>query len=294
MAVIKEKILRSADDVVIDWVVFGALACVLVVCLVPVLLVLSTSFMPLVDYVKGGGRSLLPTTIDLTAYQALLTGSRLVEGFRLTIILTLVGTALNLLLTISLAYPLSQAFLPGRSKVMVFLVFTMMFSGGLIPTYLVVKATGLLNSFWAMAIPNAVWVSNVIIMKIFFEQLPVELSESARMDGANDLTVLTRVTLPLSGPILATVGLFYGVAHWNQFMDALLYITSQELLPLQYILRDIILSADAASANNPDIIVPGMTLRMAAVVLTTLPVILVYPFLQRYFVKGMTIGAVKG
>jgi putative aldouronate transport system permease protein len=205
---------------------------------------------------------------------------------------TVVGTTLNMLLSTGLAWPLSRKELPGRTPLLLALIFTTVFNAGVIPTYLVVQATGLLNTIWAMIIPSAMSVFNVFIMKTFFEGLPEELVEAARLDGAGELSVLGRVILPLAVPMMLTIGLFYMVANWETFMPAVFYVRDQALQPLQVVLRDL-LTTNVEAEFDPEEVTPTATLRMAAVVLTALPMLIVFPFIQKHFQKGVLIGAVK-
>jgi putative aldouronate transport system permease protein len=172
------------------------------------------------------------------------------------------------------------------------IVFTMMFGAGLIPTYLIVKATGLLDTVWAMIIPSAIWVFNVLIMKTFFDNLPRELIESAQIDGAGEFRILLRIVLPLSAPVMLTLGLFYAVGHWNEFFHAIFYIRDQDLLPLQVVIRNIFQRSQ--SSENIDAALPTVTMQMAAVVVAAIPMIAVYPFIQKHFQKGVLLGSVKG
>jgi putative aldouronate transport system permease protein len=190
------------------------------------------------------------------------------------------------------AWPLSRKKLPGRSVIMVLITFTLMFSGGTIPTYLVVRDLRLLNSLWSLIIPTLLWTSNLIILKNFMESLPEELIESAVIDGASDFRILWRITIPLSVPILMTIAIYYGVGHWNDFFGAILYITNRVKMPMQVIVRDI-LSANR-EVLDVEQVMPTMTLQMAAVVVASLPMILAYPFIQKAFVRGIMNGAIKG
>jgi putative aldouronate transport system permease protein len=276
-----------------DLLVVSVLLIVSVVCLFPLLYVVSVSLTPIDEVFRRGGIVLIPMRITLEGYERILTQSLIPNSFRVTVFVTIVGTALNLTLTVLLAYPLSRSDCPYRRGILLFVIFTMLFNGGLIPTYLVVKGTGLLNTIWAMIIPNLVWAYNTLIMKSFFERIPDELFDSARIDGAHETRVLVSIVLPLSGAALATIGLFYAVGHWNQFLLAILYVTSTRIWPLQVALRSVLMSTEV-SAETIDVVVPTRTLQMASVVVSALPIIAVYPFLQRYFVKGVTLGAVKG
>lgn len=193
----------------------------------------------------------------------------------MTIFVTVVGSIVNLALTLLMAYPLSRKKLRGRTFFLMAVVFTMLFNGGLIPTYLIVRETGLTNTLWAMIIPGAIWTFNLLIMKSFFENLPEELHDSARIDGAGETRVLVSIVLPLSVPSIMTVGLFYVVGHWNDFFSAVLYITNRDLYPLQVIVRNILLES-ANLQQNTDVVLPTVTMQMAAVIFASLPIILVY------------------
>lgn len=262
-------------------------------CLIPVLYVISASLTPMAEMLKNGGFILFPRSVSFSAYREVLRDPSLMSAMSVSLRVTVFGTALNLLVTLMLAYPLSRLDLPGRGVLVKLIVFTMIFSAGMIPTYLVVKQTGLIDSLLALIVPSLVTVYNLIVMKAFFEGLPVDVLESARIDGAGEFKILLSIVMPLSLPIVATISLYYAVAHWNTYMAAILYITSDSKLPLQVVLRRIITRA-SANDLNADEVVPTDALRMAAVVFATGPIVLIYPFIQRYFVKGSLAGAVKG
>ena len=207
---------------------------------------------------------------------------------------------MNLMVTISLAYGLSKDNLKGKTVITGFVFFTMLFSGGLIPTFILVKGLGLIDSRWAMVLPCLVNTWNLLIMRNFFYAIPKSLEEAAVIDGANDIQILTKVVLPLSKASIATIGLFYAVSHWNAWFDAMLYINKTPLLPMQNILRNIITAASsigdlgAEAYNSLDVVPPSQSIRAATIVITTLPILVVYPFVQKYFVKGVMVGSVKG
>lgn len=274
-------------------VVYTILAGVAFIALFPLLYVISVSLTPYAEVLKHGGFMIIPESITFSAYKAFLSESIIPNAYKITIFITVVGTFINLALTMLMAYPLSKKEMPGRNFILMAVVFTMLFSGGLIPTYLIVKDTGLINSIWAMILPNAVSAFNLLIMKTFYENLPDSLDEAARIDGAGDLRILARIILPLSMPIMATVGLFYAVGHWNSFFPAIMYINDPMLHPLQVILRSILQAANMPEVNLEETL-PTETLQMAAVVLTALPIIVVYPFIQKYFTQGALLGSVKG
>lgn len=288
-----KRVKKGIDDMFMDGIVYATLSFAGIVCVLPVIAIVGVSFTSMTELIQRGGFSIIPRTVDTYAYELLLREKVVPRAFMVSLFLVIVGTTLNLSLTALLAYPLSVKELPGRKWFQLMLVFTMMFGGGIIPTFLVVKATGILNTVWAMIVPGLIGAGNVILMRIFFEQLPSELYESARIDGAGEFLIMRKIALPLSLPMLATVGLFYGVGHWNGFFDALLYITDPLLKPLQLVVREMI---QAANRTDMDIdrVVPMLSIRMAAAVSATVPVLIVYPFIQRYFAKGLVVGAVKG
>jgi len=230
----------------------------------------------------------------------LASGKNFLRAYGNTLFRVLIGTSLNLLFTITLAYGLSRKNLKGRNLFTAFVFFTMFFSGGLIPTFILVKSLNLLDSRWSMIFPGLINTWNLLIMRNFFYAIPKSLEEAAIIDGANDMQILTKVVLPLSKASIATIGLFYAVAHWNAWFDAMLYINKTSLLPMQNILRNIITAASnigdlgAEAYNSLDVIPPSQSIRAATIVITTLPILTVYPFIQKYFVKGVMVGSIKG
>ena len=273
----------------------------ILLCLVmiyPVLFVAGRSVTPDIERALHPLR-IIPATFDFSGYSFIFSsGSNIVNSYRTTILRTLVGTSLNILLTTLMAYPLSKKYYPARKAVTALVVFTMWFSGGLIPSYMLNKTLGLVNSFWVYIFPCAVNAFNMIIMRNFFMQIPDSLEESAKLDGANDLVVFFRIYLPLSTASIATITLFYAVFHWNMWFDSMLYMNRKDWWTMQYTLRMLIDSAnvtDVATVGSAmDNIPPAETVRMATIVVATLPILCVYPFLQKYFVKGMLVGSVKG
>ena len=214
----------------------------------------------------------------------------------ISVTVTVLGTLLGLVLTVAAAYALSKEKLKGRGILSGFILFTMYFSGGIIPTFLVVKGVGLYDSISALVIPSAMNVFNFIVMRTFFKELPLELEEAARIDGANDMKILFKIALPLSMPIIATIGLFYAVSYWNDYFSALLYIQTPEKFSLQLRLRQLLFAGqiNQVSMENLGTQVMSESLKMASIVISTIPIILVYPWLQKYFVKGVMLGSVKG
>ncbi|MGO4539187.1 carbohydrate ABC transporter permease [Paenibacillus sp. 2TAB19] len=284
---------RSLDDKIFNTIIYVILGLCGLGAILPILYVVSVSITPFGEVLRNGGFILFPKEITFSAYRTLLTESNIPKAFQITVLITVIGTAVNLVLTGLMAYPLSRRNLPGRNFFLLMIVFTLLFSGGLIPTYLVVKSMGLLDSIWAMILPNAVWSFNVLIMKSFFEGLPEELFESARMDGAKEFRILLQIVTPLSVPVLLTVGLFYLVGHWNEFFQAIFYVTDRTLYPLQVVVREILMQSQQP-LENAENMMPTQTMQMASVMIASLPVIVIYPFLQKHFTKGMLLGSIKG
>lgn len=277
----------------------GVIAVLVVICAVVVLplwYVLMISLTPFDVWTRTGGSLFIwPSELSFEAYRQLLSSWRLPRALLVSVSVTFFGTLLNLLATVLFAYPLSKKSFKLRNPLLLFVLFTMLFNGGLVPTYLVVQRLGLLDTYGSLVWPGLISGFNLLVMKSFFQSLPGELEDAARIDGASDWTILWRIVLPLSAPILATIGLFYAVAHWNTFFEAILYISDPAKHPLQVVLREIL------SAGNMNTFVPAEALetaptealRMAAVVLTSIPILLVYPFLQRHFTSGVLLGSVK-
>jgi putative aldouronate transport system permease protein len=263
--------------------------------LLPFIYILATSLAPLPQVLRGG-MILWPEQFTWDAYQTIFGNTHFIRSLYTTFFITIVGTFTNLLFTTFMAYPLAKRRLKGRKLIMFLIVFTILFSGGLIPSYMVVKSLGLINTVWSLILPGAISAFNLIIMKNFFQAIPEELEEAARMDGCKNLGVLFRIVLPLSLPALATFTLFYAVAHWNQFFAAVLYITKSNLWPIQVLLRQMIIEGstqDFELAMGEMKIIP-VTIKMAAIIVATLPILFVYPFLQKHFAKGVLLGSVKG
>jgi len=248
------------------------------------------------DYIKTRFM-LYPRNVTFESYFVVFKNGSIFDGMKVTLIITLVGVLYNMLLTVSLAYGFSKEF-PGKKLFMMMIVFTMYFSGGLIPFYLLIKDLKLVDNIFSMILPSGVSIMYMTVIRQNFESLPAELEESARIDGANDLTILFRILLPLSVPILVTFALYYGVERWNEWYNGMLFIRSFEKRPLQLVLRGIIQTTGQAMVTNEleqyNITPFSEGIKMACVVVTMTPIILVYPFIQKYFVSGMTVGAVKG
>lgn len=241
---------------------------------------------------------LFPSEFSLEAYRFIFSESTLSRSLATTVYITAVGTFVNMAMTSLMAYPLSRN-IKGKRPIMLLIVFTLLFSGGMIPSFLVVKSLGLLNSYGALWLPGAISPFYLIIIINFFKQLPVEFEESAKIDGCSDPRILWSIILPLSMPVMATFSLFYAIAHWNTFFQALIYINDASRWPIQVLLRQIVIMSsggigDASFSSETSIQVPPQTVKMAVIVVSTLPIIVVYPFLQKHFTKGVLVGSIKG
>ncbi|WP_163872738.1 carbohydrate ABC transporter permease [Paenibacillus favisporus] len=241
----------------------------------------------------------IPKTFTLAAYEFIFSTGTIVKSIGVSIYVTVIGTLVNLFFTVTMAYSLAKRGLYGRNLVLNLVIFSMLFGGGMIPTYLVVKELHLLDSLWALMLPGAISAFNLIIVKNFFQEIPKEIEEAGRIDGCSELGLLWRIVLPLSMPVLATFTLFYTVGHWNDFFAALLYINDPEKWPLQVMLRQIVLLSQAAAGDlnsmDPNFVKPpDQSIKMAVIVVGTIPILCVYPFLQKHFAKGVLLGSVKG
>lgn len=238
---------------------------------------------------------LWPSEWSFDGYSYMLKEITLWTSYVNSLFVTVAGTLINMIITTMAAYVLSKKDLKGQRPIMFLAVFTMMFSGGIIPTYIVVKDLHLMNSLWSMIIPSAINTYNLIILRNFFMELPLELEEAALLDGCTEVGVLFRIMLPISKPALTTVALFYAVDHWNDFFSAIMYINRKEAWPLQLFLRSMLFQSDAAySSGGESLFLLGQPMKMAAVMLAIIPIMCAYPFFQKYFTAGMTAGAVKG
>ncbi|MDQ6422733.1 carbohydrate ABC transporter permease [Paenibacillus sp. LHD-117] len=294
--VIKE----SGSDRAFTIINYIVLFIVLLVILYPLIYVVSASFSSTYA-VMSGKVWLWPVEPSLDGYKAVFKNKNVLSGFTNTFLYTGFGTLVNVFMTVLAAYPLSRRDFRFRSGFMLLLVFTMMFSGGLIPNYLIVKEFGMIDSFWSMIVPTALSVWNVIIMRTYFQTtIPHELLEASQIDGCNDFRFLWRIVLPLSGPILAVIALFYAVGHWNQYFNAMIFLKNPDLYPLQLILRDILIQNEV----NIDMLGDAKTaaarqglrelLKYSLIVVSSVPLLIVYPFVQKFFVKGVMIGSLKG
>ncbi|MFF3923496.1 carbohydrate ABC transporter permease [Paenibacillus lactis] len=265
---------------------------------IPFLAVLSTSFISAEESMRRGAFVLIPERLDFTAYDVLLNrGKIILNAYQVTLFRVIVSTFLNLLFTSMLAYGLARRSLPGRNGLVLFIFLTMIFQGGLIPNYMLMDTLGLKDTLWVLIFPSLVSAWNLFILRNFFMGLPEELEESAVIDGATPQLILFKIVIPLSMPAMATIGLFYAVHHWNDWFGASIYINDINKMPIQVIMRNILLTgitqneAQLEYVQNPP---PAATLKSAVIIISTLPILFVYPFLQKYFVKGVMVGSIKG
>lgn len=265
----------------------------------PIILVISSSFSA-PSAVYAGRVFLWPVDLSVEGYKAVFKNRQIVSGALNSVFYTGVGTLVNLVMTTLAAYPLARRTLPGRSIIMKLFVFTMFFSGGMIPNYILLMNLHLLNTRFALILPGAISVYNMILMRTFFQNIPAELNEAASIDGCSDIRYLLQIVIPLSKPIIAVLALYYAVAHWNAYFNAMMYLTDQELAPLQLVLRDILVSntislsdiADEETMRARQGIAELM--KFSLIVISSLPVMVIYPFIQKYFVQGVMLGSIKG
>lgn len=292
--------LETRTDKTIEFVIYAILAIVTITVLYPLIFVAVASLSS-PEKVMNGEVWLWPKGLTFVGYERIFDNKEILTGYMNTILYTAVGTAINLVMTVAAAYPLSRKDFYGRNAFTAIILFTMFFSGGMIPTYLLIKNLGMLNTFWALVIPSALSVWNILIMRTFFQSsIPWEIQESASIDGCSNMQTLIRIVLPLSAPIIAVMVLFYSVGHWNAYFNALIYLTDRAKYPLQLILREILVQGqmqemvDVSDTSLAKSVMDAEAIKYAAVIVANLPVLLLYPFLQKYFVKGIMVGAIKG
>ncbi|MFB6706081.1 carbohydrate ABC transporter permease [Streptomyces sp. NPDC056333] len=263
---------------------------------VPFLIVLSTSLASREEITAAGGYVLFPTEPTLQAYRTILSGGLVTRAVTVSVLITGVGTALSLLTTIALAYALSKRGVPGSRPVLLLVLFTLLFAPGMIPMYVLVRELGLLDSYWSLILPGLVNAFNLVVMRAFFMNIPDELYQAARIDGAGDWRILTRIVLPLSKGVIAVVGLFYAVTYWNAFFNAMLYLNDSGKWPVQLLLRTYVVQNKQMAADQLGVahLPPQQSISMAVVMIALIPILLLYPFLQKYFTKGVLTGAIKG
>lgn len=293
---------KSPSSIILDVIIHTSLIILLIVTILPILHVAAISFSSSTA-INRGLVTFYPKGFNLNAYIKVWEAGTVPNAFKNSVIYTVVGTAINMVLTITTAYPLSKKDLPFKKFYTTLIVITMFFGGGLIPRFLLVTKLGLYNTMWALILPGAISSWNLIVMRTFFQSIPVEIEESAYLDGANDMQILFRIVLPLSQASLATIGLFYAVGHWNSWFSALIYLKSNSKYPLQLVLREIVIQGQMAKelAEQGDTflwqemeMVSVESLKYATLFISIVPMLIVYPFIQKYFVKGVMIGSLKG
>ena len=298
---------KTVGDIILDIMVLLTMLLVLIATLYPFLNSLALSFNNADDTTRGG-ITIWPRIFTTRNYELIFANSKIYKAYSITVLRTLIGTVVGLLFTATLAFGLSRRNLRGRKFYTYFCLIPMYFSGGLIPTYFLIRSLNLLNNFWVYILPNLVNLWNMLLMRAYFKSVPDALEESARIDGANYFTIFYRIILPVSMPIVATICLYIGVFHWNSWFDAAMFISSQQLKPMQTVLISIISEAkfaeqiaSAAAGASVDVgsigrgkVVNVRSITMATMIVTIIPIVIVYPFLQRYFIKGIMIGSIKG
>lgn len=292
---------RALDDTAGPLEKAGKAVVLTVVCamvIIPFIGIVSTSLAPPEQVTNAGGFVLFPRSIDLTAYKSILTGGVVLRALLISIFVTVVGTFLSLVLTSLLAWALSRRGTVGNRPMLLLLLFSLLFAPGLIPTYLVVRQLGLIDSVWSLILPTVLSAFNVIVVRSFFVSLPAELLDAAKIDGAGEWQIFRTIALPLSKAVMAVIGLFYGVQYWNAFFNALLYINDASQWPLQMVLRTYVVNGTEMGSQEMSAAIetapPQTTIQMAILVISIVPILIVYPFLQRHFTKGVLTGAVKG
>lgn len=298
------RIKRTLASNIFDVCNYIFMACLAIVTLYPIWHVAMASISNPAAVMTHTGLIFWPLeNLEFGSYGIVLKNPMIVVGYLNTFKYVIVGTLINMFMTILAAYCLSRQFLMVRNAVMYMIIFTMYFQGGLIPSFLLVKSLGLLDTMWAILLPGAISTYNMIIMRTSFAGVPAALEESAMLDGASDMTILIKILLPLTGPTIAVMVLFYAVGHWNSWFSAMVYLNTREKFPLQLVLREILLAnavdnstmaAAATDSGAGDKIPLAETVKYATIMVATIPILLVYPFLQKYFVKGVMIGAIKG
>jgi len=290
----KKKVTMNKRKTALDYIIFAFLLVYVILIVYPFYNALLISISTESSYLETPFM-LFPKELNFDSYLQILTDKSLWTGYGVTIFVTVVGTAFQLFFTTITGYALSRKGWFGQNSVMIFILITMFINGGLIPYYYLIKGLGLYNSIWVMIIPGAISTYNMLLIRNYFQSLPKELEESAKIDGANDIQVFVQVYLPLAVPMVATITLFLAVGNWNQWYNAMLFIDDQSLKPLQLVLRELIVTNTSSFSPNPNgtpMFSEGM--KMACIFFSTVPIMFVYPFVQKYFVKGLVVGALKG
>jgi putative aldouronate transport system permease protein len=281
-----------------DWIIYSSITLISLICILPFIYVLSISFTDPATY-QPFSFYLFPKKWSLDSYRYILSTSSFINSLRSTVFITVAGTALNLVFTLTFAYGLTKTRTPGFKVFHTMVIITLFFNAGTIPTFLVVRNLHLLNTLWALIFSALTSAWDIVVVRSFFLSLPVTLEESAKLDGCNDLDVFFRIVLPLSMPVIATFTLFFAVRHWNTYFNALIYISDTSKWTLQLMVKQLVIDSDASGIGQTtfsgnDAAPPQETMRMASVVLSMLPIMCVYPFLQKHFAKGVMIGSIKG
>ncbi|AEE95924.1 carbohydrate ABC transporter permease [Mahella australiensis] len=289
---------KKNREIAFDIVNYTLLTLIAAIMLYPFLNVIAVAFSDYSAYLENP-LMIWPRRINLAAFEHVFKDPLILSSYKNTIIITIAGTLISLLLTIMTAYPLSRKDLKGKPILMNIIIFTMLFSGGLIPNYYLIRSLHMIDTLWALILPGALGAYNIILMKNFFESIPDSLEEAAKIDGASDVYILFKIIVPLSTPIIATIALFVAVGYWNSFFSAIVYIRDPGKWTLQLVLREIIMAANTqllqTGGNYAEMTnIPPQTLKYATLIVAVVPILCVYPFLQKYFVKGIMLGAVKG
>ena len=287
---------RSVGDIIANVVIYILLTLIAVIMVIPFIYVIAASFATEAE-IQTRPIFFIPDSPTLDAYARIFDmndmGTRVFHSLLISVCVTAIGTFINLFFTTTMAYGLSRTNLIGKKPLLNMVLFTMVFGGGMIPLFLVVKGLGMYDTYAALILPGAISAYNMIIVRNFFMELPRELEEAASIDGCSDIGIFIKIALPLSLPCLATFGLFYAVGHWNNYFGALLYLEDSTTFPFQLVLRNIVMQT-AETQTDPNALIPEDTLKMAVIVIGTVPILIVYPFLQKHFAAGVMVGAVKG
>ena len=287
---------RSVGDIIANVVIYILLTLIAVIMVIPFIYVIAASFATEAE-IQTRPIFFIPDSPTLDAYARIFDmndmGTRVFHSLLIAVCVTAIGTFINLFFTTTMAYGLSRSNLIGKKPLLNMVLFTMVFGGGMIPLFLVVKGLGMYDTYSALILPGAISAYNMIIVRNFFMELPRELEEAASIDGCSDIGIFIKIALPLSLPCLATFGLFYAVGHWNNYFGALLYLEDSTKFPFQLVLRNIVMQT-AETQTDPNALIPEDTLKMAVIVIGTVPILIVYPFLQKHFAAGVMVGAVKG
>ena len=287
---------RSFGDIIANVVIYILLTLIAVIMVIPFIYVIAASFATEAE-IQTRPIFFIPDSPTLDAYARIFDmndmGTRVFHSLLISVCVTAIGTFINLFFTTTMAYGLSRSNLIGKKPLLNMVLFTMVFGGGMIPLFLVVKGLGMYDTYAALILPGAISAYNMIIVRNFFMELPRELEEAASIDGCSDIGIFIKIALPLSLPCLATFGLFYAVGHWNNYFGALLYLEDSTKFPFQLVLRNIVMQT-AETQTDPNALIPEDTLKMAVIVIGTVPILIVYPFLQKHFAAGVMVGAVKG